>query len=61
MNDFEKFWKSVESFPIGLYCNEFHYDWRMEKLPKDCATCTFLRLGKCSRKKVPTIKREEGE
>lgn len=50
---FEAFWDSIDSFPLGVYCEKFEYDWRMENLPMDCATCTYLSIGKCSQGRIP--------
>lgn len=52
----QEFWENAKSFPLGLYCDEFAYGGNLTSLPKDCATCHYLRLGKCSRSKIPTIR-----
>ena len=53
MSEFEKFWNTPLRFPLGLHCEGFTYDWRLTELPKDCATCSKLSFGKCSKGKIP--------
>lgn len=52
-NTAKSFWDSVTSFPLGLYCEDFRYHYKMGNLAKDCATCNFLSFGRCSKGKMP--------
>ena len=53
---FQKFWERPWglSFPLGLYCEEYERDYRFVRIKyKDCATCRYLRFGRCSKGLVP--------
>jgi len=52
----KNFWDDIKSFPLGRYCFEYRREFGTEE-QKDCATCFWLRFGKCSKGLMPNIVR----
>lgn len=50
----ETFWIQPKSFPLGRYCFEYQREFGTKE-QKDCATCYWLRFGKCSKGLMPNI------